>query len=82
MNSQTPPTDEQVANALDALAREASRLRRLIPQMRLSQLDSIAGSSPFPSSAADTLLDLDTWAVVAATTLRELTGADVVDLAG
>lgn len=82
MTSSTQPTDDQVADTLDAFAREASRLRRLIPLMSIEQLSTISASSPFSASAADTLLDLDTWLVVAAATLRELTSATVIDLAG
>jgi hypothetical protein len=71
-------TDEQVADELDALARHVNRLRHLMPSMTIAQLAAIDEAMPFPAGTADALLDLDTWAICAAASLRDL----VIDLAG
>lgn len=71
-------SDDQVADALDGLARHVNALRRMLPQLTLEQLAVIAGACPFPGDAGDALLELDTWAIAAASALRR----EIVDLAG
>jgi hypothetical protein len=75
----TYPTDTKLAEELDALARQANRIRLRMMHMTLAQAAALAEASPFPGSIADAMIDLDTWAGCAAASLRDTL---VIDLAG
>lgn len=63
-------TDGEVASALDGIACAAGALRRMIPRMSTEQCAAVAASCPWGDAAIDTLIELDTWAVIAAAGLR------------
>jgi Mg/Co/Ni transporter MgtE len=65
-------TDDEVADALDLLARSASRLRRVLPRMSPEQHEALADCSPWEDNTEGVLIQLDTWAVVAAACLRQI----------
>lgn len=74
-----PVSDREIADGLDALARQAEAVRRMIGRMTLAQLDALASTSQVDELTRDNVfIDLEIWAVVAAAHFR---GLDAVEVA-
>lgn len=71
----TTPTDLEVADTLDALARALSHVRQVLPRLSLDQFDTLARCAPWDDWVEDALLDADVWSVVAAAEFRGVMAA-------